>query len=216
MKTSILLLYPILAFSFPSVASSQRFLPSFWKQRTSPATAQMPIVNPPEIALPPSNQDNPTPGSSGDIIISDILGKERGINVFAGFTRDIESVSDRLQDSSVNTTVLAPLNPEITKLPRKPWEDPQDYETLGETAYDGQEGEGRAHKNLRRFTEAHIIPASPWREGQKIKTLAGNTVWFESKGGKKLVQPGSLEVEGVLTKATNGEVWLLRGVLNYA
>ncbi|KAH0172549.1 hypothetical protein KCU67_g1690, partial [Aureobasidium melanogenum] len=90
----------------------------------------------------------------GAVTISDVLGRERNINIFAGFTRDIESVSRRLEAGSHNTTLLAPLNSAITKLPRKPWEDPQDYAALGQNAYDGQSGEDRAHKNLRRFVEA--------------------------------------------------------------
>lgn len=104
---------------------------------------------------------------------------------------DIDTVSNRLDSSSSNTTVLAPLNSEVTKLPRKPWEDPKDYESLGMNAYDGQGGEDRAHQNLRRFVEAHIVPESPWDEGQKVKTLGGNTVWWENKDGKKVVCPDS-------------------------
>ncbi|KAG9626142.1 hypothetical protein KCU64_g18915, partial [Aureobasidium melanogenum] len=127
---------------------------------------------------------------SGAVTISDVLGRERNINIFAGFTRDIESVSRRLEAGSHNTTLLAPLNSAITKLPRKPWEDPQDYAALGQNAYDGQSGEDRAHRNLRRFVEAHVVPESPWAEGQKVQTLGGDTVWWEEKDGKKLIQPG--------------------------
>jgi hypothetical protein len=118
--------------------------------------------------------------------ISDVLGRERNINIFAGFTRDIESVSQRLEGSK-NTTLLAPLNSAITRLPRKPWEDPQDYAALGQNAYHGQSGEDRAHRNLRRFVEAHVVPESPWAEGQKVQTLGGDTVWWEQKDGKKWV-----------------------------
>ncbi|CAC9886194.1 unnamed protein product [Aureobasidium pullulans] len=146
------------------------------------------------------------PGSG--VTISDVIGRERSINIFAGFTRDIESVSKRLEGSQ-NTTLLAPHNTAITRLPRKPWEDPQDYAALGQNAYDGQSGEDRAHRNLRRFVEAHVVPESPWAENQKIQTLGGDTVWWEHKDGKKLVS-------SVPNKVANGEVWILEGARNYA
>lgn len=75
----------------------------------------------------------------------------------------------------------------MKELKRKPWEDPQDYAAFGEGAYEGGEGEDRAHRNLRRFVEAHVVPLSPWEEGKKMKTLAGSEVWYETKDGKKVV-----------------------------
>ena len=141
----------------------------------------------PNIALPPSDKQNSPSNPSGEVIISDVIGKDRIINIFAGFTRDSETISKRLDDNTQNTTVLAPLNSEMQKLPRKPWEDPKDYNTLGQNAYDGTDGEDRAHRNLRRFVEAHIVPASPWKEGEKIQTLGGAQIWWENKGGKNRV-----------------------------
>ena len=145
-------------------------------------------MNGPNIALPPNGgpKDSSKP-SEGDLIIADVIGKERVINIFAGFTRDIDSISKRLEDGSQNATVLAPLNSELQKLPRKPWEDPRDYGTLGEAAYAGPEGEDRAHGNLRRFVEAHIVPVSPWKEGEKVASVGGSHVWWESREGKKIV-----------------------------
>lgn len=134
------------------------------------------------IALP--RPDDVMSGSG--VTISDVLGRDRDINIFAGFTRDIETVSKRLEGSQ-NTTLLAPLNSAITRLPRKPWEDPQEYAALGQNAYDGQSGEDRAHRNLRRFVEAHVVPESPWNEGKKVQTLGGDIVWWEQKDGKKMV-----------------------------
>ena len=71
-------------------------------------------------------------------------------------------------------------------LPRKPWEDPADYDQLGTEAYEGDDGQERAKRNLQRFVEAHVVPASPWREGDRVKTLAGGEVWWEAgaDGGK--------------------------------
>jgi hypothetical protein len=142
------------------------------------------------IILPGTGTPHDVMSGSG-VTISDVLSRERNINIFAGFTRDIESVSRRLEAGSHNTTLLAPLNTAITRLPRKPWEDPQDYAALGQNAYDGQSGEDRAHRNLRRFVEAHVVPESPWAEGHKVQTLGGDTVWWEEKDGKKLASLAS-------------------------
>lgn len=149
---------------------------------------QRPVMEPNLGPVIPQNPKNPASQPGGDtVILSDVLGRDRSINIFAGFTRDISTVEGRLGDKALNTTVLAPLNSAIVALPRKPWEDPQDYSNLGADAYEGEDGEDRAHKNLRRFVEAHIIPTSPWEEGDKIETMSGGKIWWELKDGKKMV-----------------------------
>ena len=144
---------------------------------------QGPIMN---IPLPGFGGGKDSSADTGDVTISDVIGKDRAINIFAGFTRDIDSISKRLD--SQNATVLAPLNSEIQKLPRKPWEDPTDYDNLGQSAYKGSAGEDRAHKNLRRFVEAHVIPSSPWKEGDKIKSIGGEELWWENNDGTRFVR----------------------------
>jgi len=167
-------------------------------------------------ALPPKTPSSSVPINEGEtVILSDVLGRDRSINIFAGFTRDISFVDKRLGDEQSNTTVLAPLNSAIMALPRKPWEDPKDYEALGTNAYEGENGEARAHKNLKRFVEEHVVPASPWAEGQKVKTLAGDEVWWEMKDGVKMIQPGAIEVSSIGSMVANGEVWILKGARNY-
>lgn len=159
---------------------------------------------------PPSSSG---PGST--VVLSDVMGRDRSINIFAGFIRDVESVSNRLDNEAQNTTVLAPLNSAIEKLPRKPWENPEEYDSLGTNAYEGDDGIERANRNLRRFVEAHIIPASPWTEGEKVKAVGSDReVWWEEKEGKKVVQPGGIEVVSVASTVKNGEVvcYLLRFV----
>ncbi|KAI9812480.1 MAG: hypothetical protein M1827_004711 [Pycnora praestabilis] len=221
MKISGSINLSVISLLVTSASSQLLVIPSSFKEvelpsnPAEPAINQAPIMNVPNIALPPSNQDNAPSDASGDTIISDVLGNDRAINIFAGFTRDIETIARRLQDNAQNTTVLAPLNSEITKLPRKPWEDPQEYGALGEDAYEGKGGEDRAHRNLRRFVEAHVVPSSPWKEGEKAETIGGAKIWWENKDGKKTVQPGNIEVLSVLNKVTNGEVWMLKGVINY-
>lgn len=74
-------------------------------------------------------------------------------------------------------------------LPRKPWEDPRDYGRLGAEAYEGGSGEERAQRNLRRFVEEHVVPVSPWKEGQRVKALRGGEAWWELREGKKMVRP---------------------------
>ena len=172
-----------------SIASTQLLLPNFFRNNPDKAASrdtQNPIMNIPNILVPPPKDDEPSAGSDS-LSISDVIGKERAINIFAGFTRDIDTISKRLTDEKQNTTVLAPLNSALQKLPRKPWEDPEDYSALGEKAYEGQSGENRAHRNLRRFSEAHIVPVSPWKEGEKVETLGGGKVWWESRDGDRIV-----------------------------
>lgn len=137
----------------------------------------------PSFLMPPGSQP-----AQGGVMLSDVMGKERSVNIFAGFTRDIQTIAQRLDDSTQNSTILAPLNSAMEKLPQKPWEDARDYDTLGTNAYEGEDGQERAQRNIRRFAEAHIVTASPWEEKEKVKTLLGDReVWWESKDGKKMV-----------------------------
>ncbi|KAJ2892152.1 hypothetical protein MKZ38_010185 [Zalerion maritima] len=152
---------------------------------------------------------------SGTVLLSDMIGIDRRINIFASLVRDIESVSLRLDDGAVNTTVLAPLNSAIESLPRKPWEDPEDYNRLGDQAYEGDDGQERANRNLKRFVDAHIITLNPWKEGEKVQTLGSSKVWWEWSGGTRVVMPGNIEVEAVGRAVGNGEVWVLKAVRNY-
>ncbi|KAF9894384.1 hypothetical protein FE257_007887 [Aspergillus nanangensis] len=149
-------------------------------------------------------------------VISDVLPRTRGINIYASLTRDFESVESRLNDSMHNITVLAPRNSAIQALPRKPWENPDDYARFGEAAaYEGEDGEDRAKKNLKRFVEAHIVAASPWKEGEEVDTLAGEKLRWEKHGEKIYIQPGNIEVDSIAEKVSNGEVWVLNQVVNY-
>ncbi|KAK3330087.1 SIN3-like protein [Apodospora peruviana] len=173
---------------------------------------QAPLMDPagPGPAMPPSDPSvpaNPPSDAGGEVILSDVMGRDRSINLYAGFVRDIESAERRLDDSTQNTTVLAPLNSAIEKLPRKPWEDPRDYGALGPDAYEGDDGPERAQRNLRKFVEAHMIPLSPWPAGMKVKPIGDDQdVWWEEKAGIKVVQPGNIEVVSVASTVANGQV----------
>lgn len=60
-----------------------------------------------------------------------------------------------------------------------------------------------------RFVEAHIVPVSPWKIGEKAKTLGGETIWWEEYEGKMVIQPGNIEVVSTPGKVHNGEIWAL-------
>ena len=111
---SIILLAP--------TALSQLILPNIFRKSpsipASNAQQQEPIMNIPNILVPPSKGDD---DSSDSLSISDVIGKEKVISIFAGFTRDINSISERLNDGERNTTVLAPRNSAVQGLPRKPY-----------------------------------------------------------------------------------------------
>ncbi|KAK7962200.1 FAS1 domain-containing protein [Apiospora aurea] len=163
-----------------------------------------------------SSSDQPKV-QQNNVMLSDVMGRDRSINIFASLTRDVASIEQRLEDPSQNSTVLAPLNSQIDALPRKPWEDAQDYEIFGAAAaYEGDEGRDRAQKNLKKFAEAHILPLSPWQEGEKVKSLlAGDKeIWWENKDGKKVIYPDGIEVDSIAGKVGNGELWTLKGVRN--
>ncbi|CAI4218620.1 unnamed protein product [Parascedosporium putredinis] len=158
-------------------------------------TTQLPL-------MAPSNDktNQPAAAGQGEVILSDVIGRDKSINIFSGFTRDVACIETRLDDFKVNTTVLAPLNSAIEKLPRKPWEDPRDYGAFGADAYEGEDGIDRAQRNLRRFVESHIVPRSPWAENDKVQAI----------------KPDNIEVVNVASSVSNGEVWIIKGVINYA
>jgi Fasciclin domain len=164
---------------------------------------------------PPSRRPDTSHGGDTTVTISDVLPKTRNINIFASLTRDISSVSDRLGSMlpADNTTLLAPLNSAMQALPRKPWEDRPGDQSIGGAA----RNEDKAAENLRRFVLEHIVPTSPWKEGKagKISTLGGQEVWWEHKDGKTVVMPGNVEVDGVVGRVGNGEIWAMKRAMNY-
>ncbi|RAL09798.1 uncharacterized protein BO97DRAFT_373779 [Aspergillus homomorphus CBS 101889] len=186
---------------------------------------QQPLAAAAEMGSNPSSNAVLPPVSSGDggdgrksdgVIVSDVLPKTKGVNIFASLTRQFESVEARLDDAARNVTVLAPRNSAIQDLPRKPWENPDDYERFGEAnAYAGQDGQDRATRNLERFVKAHVVVKSPWPEGEEAETLAGDRLTWSRVGDKIRIQPGDVEVDSIAEKVSNGEVWVLNGVINY-
>jgi hypothetical protein len=154
---------------------------------------------------------------AGSPLLGDILPLDKQISIFSGFTRSVQSISELLMTRESNTTVLAPSNAAVSRLPRKPWEDPSDDSASGgviSELYQGIQGEDRASRNLRRFVEAHCVGVSPWEEGTRIKTVEGTEVWWEIRDGRKRVMPGDILVLQVKEGCENGQVWVLDGVVS--
>lgn len=143
------------------------------------------------------SNDKPT----GSLLLSDKLSQDRSIDIFAELTRKFESISTRLSNTDENTTVLAPSNVAVSKLPRKPWEDPNDEAAGGNVLsdiYKGLVGEDRASRNERNFVEAHLIGVSPWPKGEKIKTFQGKEIWWDMDGKDRIVCSDNLHHVWVL------------------
>ncbi|KAJ5355041.1 FAS1 domain-containing protein [Penicillium cataractarum] len=189
------------------------------QQPLVPAQGQQSIMDKliPDILKPQTTEPSEdVVGGADQPVVSDVLPKTKGINIFAQMTRDFDSISSRLNDASRNITVLAPRNSAVQDLPRKPWEDPEDYAKFGDlSAYEGTDGQERARRNLRRFVEAHIVPVSPWHAGEEVESLGGEKLKWTKEGDKIILQPGNIEVNSIAEKVANGEVWVLNGVINY-
>ncbi|KAI5847341.1 fas1 domain-containing protein [Morchella snyderi] len=213
MKLSLALL-PVIY----SLASAQLLYPldsnkgASQNKMPSPNTDQTPLQSH-EILY---SSDKPT----GSLLLSDKLSQDRSIDIFAELTRKFESISTRLSNTDENTTVLAPSNVAVSKLPRKPWEDPNDEEAGGNILsdiYKGLVGEDRASRNERNFVEAHLIGVSPWPKGEKIKTLQGKEIWWDMDGKDRIIYPDGIKLAAHrdIKTVPNGEIWILDGVINY-
>jgi len=159
----------------------------------------------------------PTANEAPDVpIMSDALSIQRDVSIFAEFVRGSETVSKRLENYNKNTTVLAPLNSAIKSLPRKPWEDPDDS-VNSKDWFSGGTGEKRAAENLERFVMAHMVPSSPFKENEKVETMGGRTIWWETtEGGVIKIFPDGIEVKEVKNSVPNGQIWTIEGVINYS
>lgn len=172
----------LLGLSLPIPRQQQPLVPS--QNRQSIMDKFIPDIVKPQTTAPSED----VIGGADQPVVSDVLPKTKGINIFAQLTRDFDSISARLNDASHNITVLAPRNSAVQGLPRKPWEDPEDYARFGEVhAYEGTEGQERARRNLRRFVEAHIVPVSPWRAGEEVESLGGEKLKWTKEGDKIIV-----------------------------
>lgn len=176
--------------------------------------------------LPTESESDQPSSSNFTPTLYDTLSLTRRINIFSTLLRDHPDLptllSSQPNPKNTNFTVLAPLNSALQSLSQKPWEDVDEYAALGDRAYDGESGRDRAKGNLKRFVEGHVVPVSPWRVEEKVMTLRGGSqeLWWEEKEAddgreekKRVIMPGEIEVEEVVSRVGNGEIWVLKGVL---
>ncbi|KAG5993071.1 hypothetical protein E4U43_003594 [Claviceps pusilla] len=177
----------------------------------------------PHHTTPPA-QDRYAPKPQTSVSLADTIGPHRSISSFSSFTRVNPATAHLLDDLAAKMTLLAPLNSAIDALPRKPWEEPEPTppppdQDPDQTSQEGQQAQDRAKHNLDRFVRAHIVLGmAPWKEGTKAETLAGGgQIWWEERedDGVRVVYPDGMEVERVAARVANGELWILRGVLNF-
>ncbi|KAF4592163.1 FAS1 domain-containing protein precursor [Ophiocordyceps camponoti-floridani] len=146
--------------------------------------------------------------------LADLLNTNRSLTTFSSLTRQQAATSSLL--ASETLTVLAPLNSALDALPRKPWEDEADYDQFGSAAYDGDDGRCRAERNSSRFVDAHVVPVSPWPKETRVRSRAGRELWWEfgPDGSTRYLMPDRVQVDRVAARASNGELWILKGFLN--
>ncbi|KAK9350942.1 hypothetical protein V1505DRAFT_373570 [Lipomyces doorenjongii] len=149
------------------------------------------------------------------LLMTDALGIDREISIFASLVRQIEGLMLRLQDRSKDTLVLAPTNEAMQALKRKPWED---EETIQHS--DPIDEERRAMENIARFVLSHIVNDYGFdAPGEKKKCGAGvSDLWYESAGDHMVVhaekKSGGVKANVVKTESTgNGQVWTVDDVL---
>jgi hypothetical protein len=120
--------------------------------------------------------------------LSDIIPRISQIQIFASLIRDVDVASQRLEDESLTTIVLAPDNAALRAMDHKPWRSSSDVEQFGTEAYEGEVGTKRANNNLRKFVERQIVSlGGEWRENERLKTVGGKQVWWETNGDGKIV-----------------------------
>ncbi|EWC45181.1 hypothetical protein DRE_06069 [Drechslerella stenobrocha 248] len=198
----------LLVFSLLGSSIASALLPAIGFGRNN----QQDPFSSPELNMDKSHKGEPP----ADVpIVSDSLSVQRDVSIFADILRGVSSAIERLENKGINTTVLAPLNSVMARLPRKPWEDPDPSNNV-EGAFAGLDGENRAAANLERFVKAHMIPVSPFKENEKVDTLGGTTIWWSTENGVTKIFPGGIEVKEVKNSVPNGQVWTLTGVINYS
>ncbi|KAK9375225.1 uncharacterized protein V1513DRAFT_443157 [Lipomyces chichibuensis] len=149
------------------------------------------------------------------LLMTDALGIDRKISIFASLVRQVEGLMWRLQDRTKDTLVLAPTNEAMQALKRKPWED----EEITEHS-DPIDEERRAMENIARFVLSHVVNdygfAAP---GEKKKCGAGvSDLWYDGAGDHMVVhadkKTGEVKADVVKTESTgNGQVWTVDDVL---
>ncbi|KAK9238797.1 hypothetical protein V1525DRAFT_374083 [Lipomyces kononenkoae] len=161
------------------------------------------------------DNDVASKGTGVQLLMTDALGVDREISIFASLVRQVEGLMWRLQDRSQNTLVLAPNNEAMQKLKRKPWEGEETAEHS-----DPIDEERRAMENIARFVLSHVVNDYGFdAPGEKKKCGAGvSDLWYENEGDHMVVHAakkgGDIEADVMKSESTgNGQVWTLNDVL---
>ncbi|KAK9362060.1 hypothetical protein V1504DRAFT_449414 [Lipomyces starkeyi] len=161
------------------------------------------------------DNDVASKGTGVQLLMTDALGIDREISIFASLVRQVEGLMWRLQDRSEDTLVLAPTNEAMRALKRKPWEDEETTEHS-----DPIDEERRAMENIARFVLSHVVNDYGFdAPGEKKKCGAGvSDLWYESAGDHMVVhaekKSGEVKADVVKTESTgNGQVWTVDDVL---
>lgn len=178
--------------------------------------ASRPVQHP--LKMSDQNQAPTVATSSSPLLLSDTLATQRSLSIFSSLARDDQVTSSTFSTKTGYTVVLAPVNSAIKALSHKPWEDPEEAKAQGGAAYRGEDGMDRANRNLQRWVQGCLVAGEAgqeWKEGQKrsrgMEKGAKKEVWWEVKNGKQVIMPEGFVVQGVLSRAANGEVWALEG-----
>lgn len=166
-----------------------------------------------EAAQVNKDMDFDQPGPSGPPLLSDIIGINKRCTIMSDYALGLAQVATRLQDSSLLTLVLAPLNSAITSMPVKPWKD---------TGASGREpeispmkSEDNAAANIAKFVKAHVVTMEDKSvvHGMSIRNMLGQTLHVEERGGRRYIQPGN---HGVVSEkeVANGFIWVIDGVID--
>lgn len=152
------------------------------------------------------------PTEEPKVTLADVAGRDRQIGIFMRLMQGQKAVAMRLYDS--NAIILAPVNAALTNLSPKPWQATKDEaQATNHDGSDDADAEKLAQKTLEKFVGRHIVPRYPWRAGEKAETLTGRSIWYEEEEGKKVIKPDNILVFVTSEVVSNGEVWMIEGIL---
>lgn len=67
---------------------------------------------------------------------------------------------------------------------------------------------------VRPYLHHHVVEKSSFPAGKKVKTMAGNRIWWTTVGEEKYLMPNGIKVREI-EEAQNGERWHVERSLDY-
>lgn len=189
--------------SLSSIVSSQLLIPQLVDQ---------------EIAYALENNMNSNLVEPSMPSLTDCLTVEKSLSLFYEYARELTDVMQRIQSSSIKSTLLVPIDKAIIALPRKPHQDPiSQTPNIDPSTY--TQSDNSINANVQRFVTAHIIAEEIIEPelGKSYDTLlGGHPVIFkrDDNTGEMTVDPGNVKVLKSLP-AANGRIFYLDGALKY-